>query len=948
MKSIFKSVLLTVVIATLYSQSVLAQQVLSCYPYFPTRTTPITITYNAALGNGALSGVNPIYFQTGLITDRSVVAPVTWNYVVGNWGTADPTVQMTNAGGNLWTFTMSSINTYYGDQTGDTVQKMAFVFRNTSGSVTGTDALFNNLYINVYNDSLHCGFISPQSGSVTTATLGSHMNLFCAASQTCNMTLYANGFQIYPIAPGTTDSFTYSNYTFTHYGNYHFVLTATNGTQHAADSIDVIVSPSLTQQDPPAGVIEGINYINDSTVILDLLAPHKNFVYVLGDFNNWQVDTAYLMKKALDGEHWWCQVNHLVSMQQYVFQYDVDGAIRIGDPYCDEVADPTNDPLVETSIYPTLPVYPTGKTDGIASVLQTGQASYTWTDGSYTKPNKHNLMVYELLVRDFQYNDDYARLEDSLVYLQRLGINAIELMPIMNFEGSVSWGYDPNYYCAPDKIYGTKASLKHFINTCHQRGIAVLFDIAFNDAFQSCPMVMMYWDPVNQFPATNNPWFNQVAPHPYSVGYDFNHNSTYTQNFVDRVLAHWIQEYHADGFRFDLAKGYTQTYSGSDVGLWGSYDTMRIRILERMVDKVWNTVDTSSILIFEYFANNPEQIELSNHNKGVMLWGYDMNPAYNQCTMGYTSNSDLSNISYEYDGWNTPNVVGYMESHDEERLMYDNETYGDSLAGYDIKTVATGCARVECAASIFVDVPGPKMMWMFGERGYDLSINYNGRINPKPPRWNYMSVSARLHLFKVYSALIKLKMNYPTFNVAHYNVDMANVVKKIWWTNPTVFDAQAIANFDVGSQTVPPYFQHTGWWYDYFSGDSFNVTDANMNVTLAPGEYHIYTDVPLPVPDLVDTFPHINGINEIGASAENVIVYPIPASSHVNILSEDGQGIQSVTIYDMQGREVYRQSYNATQAIVRIALPENMNSGMYFYEVGVNNNIHTGKLPYSK
>ena len=303
MKSIFKSVLLTVVIAILYSQSVLAQQVLSCYPYFPTRTTPITITYNAALGNGALSGVNPIYFQTGLITDRSVVAPVTWNYVVGNWGTADPTVQMTNAGGNLWTFTMSSINTYYGDQTGDTVQKMAFVFRNTSGSVTGTDALFNNLYINVYNDSLHCGFISPQSGSVTTATLGSHMNLFCAASQTCNMTLYANGFQIYPIAPGTTDSFTYSNYTFTHYGNYHFVLTATNGTQNAADSIDVIVSPSLTQQDPPAGVIEGINYINDSTVILDLLAPHKNFVYVLGDFNNWQVDTAYLMKKALDGEH---------------------------------------------------------------------------------------------------------------------------------------------------------------------------------------------------------------------------------------------------------------------------------------------------------------------------------------------------------------------------------------------------------------------------------------------------------------------------------------------------------------------------------------------------------------------------------------------------------------------------------------------------------------------
>jgi 1,4-alpha-glucan branching enzyme len=948
MKSLIKSVCCIIVIAVCYCQTISAQQILSSYPYFPTRTTPITITYNAALGNGALAGVSPIYFQTGLITDNSTVAPVTWNYVVGNWGTADATVKMNSAGGNLWTYTMSSINSYYGDNTTDTVEKMAFIFRNTSGTVTGTDALGNNLYLNVYPaDSLECGFISPKSGSVTAATLGSHSTVFCAASQSCMLTLYVNGNIFYQ---GTADTFSYL-VNFPHYGDYHLVLTASNGTQSAADSIDYIVNPAVNQQDPPAGVIEGINYINDSTVILDLLAPYKNFVYLLGDFNNWQIDTNYLMNQALDGQHWWYQVNHLAPMKQYVFQYDVDGAIRIGDPYCDEISDPTNDPLIGHNIYPNLPVYPTGKTTGLASVLQTGQAPYTWSDSSYVRPNKHNLMIYELLVRDFQYNNDYTQLEDSLDYLQKLGINAIELMPIMNFEGSVSWGYNPNYYCAPDKIYGTKATLKHFINTCHQKGIAVLCDIAFNDAFESCPMVMLYWDPVNQYPATNNPWFNQVAPHPYSVGYDFNHNSPYTQNYVDRVLAYWIQQYHVDGFRFDLAKGYTQTYSGNDVGLWGDYDTMRVRLLERMVDKVWNTVDSSSILIFEYFANNPEQDTLMSHNKGVMLWGYDMNQAYSQCTMGYTSNSDLTEISYQAEGYtNTaPNLVGYMESHDEERVMYNNETYGDSITGYDIKTVATGCERVECAASIFVDVPGPKMMWMFGERGYDLSINYNGRINPKPPRWNYMSVPVRLHLFKVYSALIKLKTTYPTFNVTDYNVDMANVVKKVWWTNPSVFDAQAIANFDVGNQTVPPYFQHTGWWYDYFSGDSFNVTDANMTVTLAPGEYHIYTDKRLPVPDLVDTTARPNGINEISAaSGGNVLVYPLPASDHVNILSEDGQGIQGLTIYDIQGRAVFQQSYNGTQAIIGVTLPGDMNTGLYFYEVTVNDKIHTGKLPYSK
>jgi hypothetical protein len=826
---------------------------------------------------------------------------------------------------------------------------MAFVFRNTSGSISGTDALGNNLYLTVYpTDSLECGFINPPSGSILQGTLGGQANLFCAASQSCNLTLTSNGNILYQ---GTSDTFSYV-FNFPSYGNYHLILTATNGTQTATSFIDYIVNPPLTQQNPPAGVVEGINYINDSTVVLDLLAPYKNFIYVLGDFNNWQIDTNYLMKRALDGEHWWCQINHLTPMQQYVFQYDVDGAIRIGDPYCDEVADPTNDPLIAASIYPNPPVYPTGKTTGIASVLQTAQVPYTWSDSAYVKPDKHNLVIYELLVRDFQYNDDYVKLEDSLDYLQRLGINAIELMPIMNFEGSVSWGYDPNYYCAPDKIYGTKASMKHFVNTCHQKGIAVLLDIAFNDAFQSCPMVMMYWDSVNQYPASNNPWFNQVAPHPYSVGYDFNHNTTYTQNFVDRVLAYWIQEYHTDGYRFDLAKGYTQTYSGGDVGLWGDYDTMRIRLIERMADKVWNTVDSSSVLILEYFANNPEQIELSNHNKGLMLWGFDMNPSYGQCTMGYNTNADLSDISYIYDQWTQPNLVGYMESHDEERLMYDNETYGDSVAGYDIKTVATGCARVECAATLFFPVPGPKMFWMFGERGYDLSINYNGRINPKPPLWNYMSVPARLHLFKVYAALIKLKLTYPVFTTTNYNVDMSNVVKKLWLVSPGgpgSFDAQAIGNFDVGVQTASPYFQHTGWWYDYFSGDSFNVTNASMTITMQPGEYHLYTDVHLPVPDLVDTVARPNGIIEPGVySNDNILVYPMPTQGVVNFMSEDGQPIQKVTIYDIEGRQVFEQNYNGGQYAITVDLPDNLNTGMYIYSASVNNTLHIGKLIYNK
>jgi hypothetical protein len=952
MKSIFYKAIMIAVISALSGPAIFAQQILTSSPLFPTRHTTVTVIYNAALGNGALAGVNPIYMQTGLLTDNSASAPVLWQYVQGNWGTADSRVQMTAIGNNIYTITYN-IDSFYGDFSTDSVYKMAFIFRNTDGSVTGTDAMGGNLYLPVYNDSLHCKFVTPISGSFLPATIRSQMSFFCAASQNCTMTLYANGNQI---AQAVNDSLTYNNFNFLNYGDYHFVLTASNGVQTAADSMDVIVNPPLVQQDPPAGVIEGINYINDSTVVLALLAPYKTYVYVVGDFNNWQIDTNYEMKQALNGELWWAEIDHLTPQQVYQFQYDVDGAIRIGDPYCDQVCDPGTDLNISHTTYPNLPLYPAGKTTGITSVLQTGQVPYTWSDTSYQRPNKHNLVIYELLVRDFQASDNYTKLEDSLDYLQKLGINAIELMPIMNFEGSTSWGYDPNYFLAPDKTYGTKAALKHFINTCHQKGIAILLDIAFNDAFESCPMVMLYWDSVNQYPAANNPWFNQVAPHPYSVGYDFNHNSTYTQNYLDRTLAYWIQQYHADGFRFDLAKGYTQTNSvntSNPVGNWGDYDTMRIRLIERMADKVWNTVDSSSILILEYFANNAEQIQLAAYNKGLMMWGFDLNPSYNQNTMGYNTNMDVSAVSYQYDGWSAPNEVGYMESHDEERLMYNNEQYGDSLGGYDVKPVDSGCVREECAGAVFFPVPGPKMLWMFGERGYDLSINYNGRINPKPSLWNYMSVPARLHLFKVWSALIKLKLTYPVFQTTNYNVDMANQVKKLWLVNTNVgspgwFDAQVIGNFDVVNETALPYFQHTGWWYDYFSGDSFNVTDANMSITMKPGEYHLYTDISLPLPDLsIPTGP--DGIEELGVSSQdNIMVYPVPTQGLVNFLSGDAQPIQDVTIYDLQSRVILEQAFNGGAGAVTVHLPDNLNTGLYIYEVKVNNQVRTGKLTYSK
>jgi hypothetical protein len=931
MKKIRSSIILA---AALLAATISQAQIITTSPIWPSRHSTVTFTYDATQGNAALVGVTPVYAHTGLITTQS---GGNWTKVQGNWGTADSRVLMTDIGGNKHKITYN-VDNFYGATTADTIIKLAFVFRNAAGTTVGRTATGGDIYFTLYDDSLHCAFMSPKSRSNSTAALNSTMNFFCAASKTCTMTLYANGNQL---AQVQDDSLFYNNFTFLNYGKYHFLLTTNDGIQQKADSIDVIVAPPVTQQDPPAGTKEGINYINDSTVILCLLAPHKSFVYAMGDFNNWQeLDPNYFMKRALDAERYWVQIDHLIPQKEYIFQYAVDGFIKVGDPYADKVSDPDVDNTISSQIYPNLIQYPYGKTTGIATVFQTAQQPYQWQTNNFVKPNKHNLVIYECLVRDFVPQHYWQRMIDSLPYLQALGINAIELMPIMNFEGNESWGYNPNYFCAPEKVYGPKNDLKKFIDVCHQRGIAVLLDIALNQAFSTCPMVKMYWDDINKQPAADNPWFNQQATHPFSVGYDFNHDSRYTRRFIDRVNRYWVQEFHADGYRFDLTKGYTQTYSGDNVGLWQQYDAARVYNLERMVDSIW-AIDSTSIMIFEHLSDNPEQIELSNH--GILLWG-NMNAEYNQNTMGYNTNADLSWASYQTRGWTNANLVAYMESHDEERLMYRNLQYGNIINGYNAKTLDTALQRNECAGALFFPLPGPKMLWQFGERGYDVSINQFCRICTKPMLWNYMRNPKRVHLYRVWAALIKLKLTYAPFSTTNYNIDMGGVVKRIR-LNHSQFNVISIGNFDVVRQNAYPVFHHTGWWYDYFTGDSLNVTDVNMFFSYKPGEYHLYTDTRLALPDL--TTP-TTGIDEVAYTQGSVTVYPVPTDGLLHFSTGAGEEIKNVTIYDLQGRVVAVQDYDGDQTVVSLDLPNSLGSGIYFYTLTDRKTVHSGKLSYAK
>ncbi|MEP7128209.1 MAG: alpha-amylase family glycosyl hydrolase, partial [Chitinophagales bacterium] len=734
---------------------------------------------------------------------------------------------------------------------------------------------------------------------------------------------------------------------------------ADDGITQVADSFYFVVNPPVTIADLPPGAVIGINYLTDTSATLVLTAPNKQFVYAIGDFTNWEAETDYFMNKTTDGKYWWVTLEGLTPQMEYSYQYLVDGTLRIADPYSDKILDPNNDPYISDATYPGLIDYPTGKTSGIVSVLQTGQVPFNWQVTNFTKPDPDNMVVYELLVRDFITARNFAVLKDSIHYLKTLGVNVIELMPFSEFEGNESWGYNPDFYFAPDKYYGTKNMLKEFIDACHENGIAVVQDMVLNHSFGQSPMVQLYWDATSNGPATNSPWFNpdqnlSVAGyqgmHPYGVGFDINHESEYTQRFVDDVLAYWVTEFKLDGFRFDLSKGFTQKYSGDNVGLWGQYDQSRINNLNRMRDQII-TVDSSVMLILEHFADQSEEQVLSAD--GFYLWS-NSNNAYAQSAMGYASSSDISWVSYKSHGFTQPHAVGYMESHDEERITYKVITYGTHTTDYDVRPLDEALNRMRMVACFFFTIPGPKMIWQFGELGYDYSINYcqngtintNCRVDAKPVRWDYLNYNPRVWVYNYYKALIYLKMNYSVFQTTDFVMSVGNLKKNIRLNSATM-NVCVVGNFDVTGSNQPPNFQHTGWWYEYFTGDSINVTDLSAQLYLGTGEYRLYTDDKLTPPELGNV-----GIDDPQLHAlqlyQNV---PNPFDQNTTIefyVPQAGKAL--LEIYDLYGRLVKTVSNKSLAAgFYTVTIPgADFSNGIYICKLTQNGMVKTVKMQVGK
>jgi len=864
-------------------------QIITSDPDLPTPGQAVTIYFDASLGTAGLEDfTGDIYAHTGVITNQSTDKS-DWKYVKTNWGVNTAETKLTRESTNLYSLEIEpTIRDYYGVPTQETITHLAFVFRSADSSKEGKDDGGKDIFAEVFDDAFAVSIIQPYENRVLDP--GDTILFEAASNQEADLFLFMDETLV-KSAIGTSISHSFiMNST----GDYWIRVSATSGDVTVVDSVFIHVLETLADVRMPDSLKDGINFVDDNMVQMVLFAPGKEHVFVIGDFNNWTPGSGSRMNK--DSDRFWISLDGLEPGIEYVFQYLVDGELTIADPYSEKVLDPWNDKWIPNEIYPDLKPYPADYATGICGVFQTDRPQYTWKDSGFEPPDKENLVIYELLLRDFLETHDWRTLTDTLNYFSELGINAIELMPVNEFEGNESWGYNPSFYFAPDKYYGPAEDLKVFIDYCHQRGIAVIIDMVLNHSYGQSPLVQLYYDQSTNKVSADNPWYNIDSPNPvFSWGYDFNHNSPDTESFVDSVNHYWLKEFHVDGFRFDFTKGFTNT-----AGDGSGYDLSRINILKRMANQIWQ-VKTNAYVILEHFTTNAEEFALSE--EGMMIWG-NLNGAYNEASMGYVNGSDFGQVSYKERFWTKPALVGYMESHDEERLMYKNTHYGNASGDYNIKDLTTALERMELAGVFFFPVPGPKMVWQFGELGYDYSIDYDCRVCNKPIRWDYYKTGVRRRVYQIWSALIELKRTEAAFSSDDFALTVSDAAKRIE-INHADMDVRIIGNFDVENLAISPFFSKPGWWYSYFEGDSINVSDLQEAISLNPGEYRLYTTKRLVKPDIT------TGIRDSRAKEKNLQVYPnpvkgllymepIPESSRLTILNNAGLVVK---IIEMEGSQ---------------------------------------------
>ncbi len=545
-----------------------------------------------------------------------------------------------------------------------------------------------------------------------------------------------------------------------------------------------------------------------SPIEFKLFAPYNKGAALVGSFSDWK---DIPMEKGKDG-----YFRTTVELEDGVYQYkfhvqskswffEPDQWVYVNDPYATDIDNPTQNGVVR---------------------IKNGERivdTYVWQHDDKPLPADYELVIYEMHVADFSGGEDdpyargkYKHVVEKLDYLCELGINAIELMPVKEYPGDYSWGYNPRYFFATESSYGTTEELKHLIDECHARGIRVIMDGIYNHSEAESPLTQIdhdYWyhhsprDPENNW----GPEFNYEY-------YDENLETYPARRFIGDTIRFWIQEYHIDGIRYDAARQIA------------NYDFMHW-----IVDEAKKT---ASMKPFYNIAEHiPETTSITNFD-GPMdgCWHDSFLHTIVEHICGDTF--DLERLKDVIDckrqGFmGATNVVNYLTNHDHNRLMVELGNRGI----YDEEAFK----RLKLGAAILMTAVGVPMIWMGAEFGeYKPKTIEQSKID-----WTLLKHENNLGLFKYYKGLIDLrKHNHALYteNINFFHEDPeAKVLAYVRW-NDEGSRVVVVLNFSDNFLTdyYVPNFPSVARWHEWTCNYDVQPEEVDMKIDIGGYEAKVF------------------------------------------------------------------------------------------------------------
>jgi 1,4-alpha-glucan branching enzyme len=551
---------------------------------------------------------------------------------------------------------------------------------------------------------------------------------------------------------------------------------------------------------------------NGSNTAFRVWAPHAEKVFVTGSFNQW---SPWRSPLASEGNGYWSgDIRQAAAgdSYKYLLHHD-DGTQSRTDPYAADVDGPNRDGIIT-------------------------QTAVTHPLDEFQMQPHNELIIYELHVGTFTQSDDhvvgtFAGLVEKLPYLQDLGINAIEIMPINEFAGDYSWGYNPAFPFAITRTYGGRQAFHDLVQAAHKQGIAVIVDVVYNhfgpqdlnlwqfDGWQEDAKGGIYF--YNDWRSTT-PWAD-TRP-------DYGRDEV--RQFIRDNVFMWLDEFGVDGLRWDATNFIRNVHghdgdAGADIAEgWSLMQWINQEVKERYPHK---------IMIAEDLQNNAAITETAETGGAGFTAQWDaqfVHPIRHAVITAVDEDRDITAVATaltaQYNGTPWTRVL-YTESHDE--VANGKARVPEEIANGEADTVFAKKRSTLGAALVFT-TPGIPMIFQGQE------FLENGWFDDHMPL-DWQKAEKNAGILTLYRDLMRLRRNLDGntqgllgshLNVFHINNEEKIIAFHRWQDGGAGDDVVVIANF--ANKLHPGYtvgLPHLGMWHVRLNSDNGRYDPQFLNVT---------------------------------------------------------------------------------------------------------------------